>query len=147
MMPYRALIESIAASNGLDADLVEAVVLTESSGNTDAFRFEPGFWRLYLQDNPRYMDLIPRRVSSSYGLMQVMYPVSVELGFTGEPEELFIPQIGLKYGCKKLAQLMEWAHGDRAKALGAYNAGRGGWDSAPGRVYATKVLKQLGDRA
>ena len=45
MTPYRALIERTAAAHGLDADLVEAIVIAESNGCTDAFRHEPDFYR------------------------------------------------------------------------------------------------------
>ncbi len=35
-------------------------VIVESAGNTDAFRFEPGFWNRYLKHNPIYRHLNPR---------------------------------------------------------------------------------------
>lgn len=140
---YRRQIEAAAAAHGLDADLVEAVVLVESSGQTDSFRFERGFWDLYLKGKEPYATQIPRRVSSSYGLMQCMFAVAVEMGFKDEPERLFVPEIGLEYGCRKLAAELKWANGDVMKALGSYNAGRGGYASAPGRTYAGKVTETL----
>lgn len=143
MTLYRDLVEREAAALGLDPDLVEAIVWVESSGLTDAFRFEPGFWRRYLAAKPEYAGQNPRRVSSSYGLMQVMYPTAQEHGFGWPPERLFEPEVGLRYGCLHLRALLEWANGEVDKALGAYNAGRGRWDSQAGRLYASKVNATL----
>jgi soluble lytic murein transglycosylase-like protein len=127
---YRAEIVAAAAAHDLDPDLVEAIVLTESSGQTDAFRFEPGFYARYLQGRPAYAGANPRRISSSYGLMQVMAVVAAEHGLTGDPEQLFVPGVGLEYGCRHLRMLLDWAHGDVAAACAAYNGGKGG--NAPG---------------
>jgi soluble lytic murein transglycosylase-like protein len=140
---YRAEIETAAHAHALDPHLVEAVVLVESSGYTHAFRHEAAFFRRYLADHPRYAGANPLRVSSSYGLMQVMYPVAVEHGLVGAPEQLFVPEVGLEYGCRHLRMLVEWAQGDQHAALGAYNGGKAGnRPGAPPRnqSYVTKVL-------
>lgn len=154
--PYRTEIEAAARKHGLSADLVEAQVLVESNGNTDAFRYEPTFWRTYLGGKPAWAHTIPRRVSSSYGLLQVMFVVAQELGFTGEPEMLFVPQVGLEWGCLKLSELIDWARvigpGQSREvqirsALAAYNGGKA--RNAPDDVvdrnaeYADKVLRLL----
>ncbi len=140
---YRDLIVSKAALYGLDVDLVEAVVVTESSGHTDAFRHEPLFYQKYLRGKEPWIAWNPRRIGSSYGLMQVMAPVAYELGLTGPPERLFLPEIGLQYGCKKLHQLMQWADGNAAKALGAYNAGQGNWGGEAALRYVERVMSNL----
>lgn len=156
---YKKDIDVAAAKWGLDPVLVEAVVVQESGGNTDAFRFEREFWNRYLKGNPRYRDLNPRRVSSSYGLMQVMYARVLEDKVADndawEPELLFLPVNGLDIGCGFLAELMTWAAGKTSDptlhiqaALAAYNGGRGGNDPThvttdnPLRngVYARQVL-------
>ena len=121
---YRPEIERIAEIHGLDPDMVEAIVRIESSGFTHAYRYEPDFWRRYLADNPDYKDRNPRRVSASYGLMQIMYPTARERGFSGEPELLFVPVIGLKWGCRHLAWLARLLGYPRA--IGAWNGGVGG---------------------
>lgn len=108
----------------LDPQLVEAVVRTESSGNPRAYRFEPAFWDRYLANDPKYNKQVPRRVSASYGLMQVMYPTARELGWVGEPEQLFVPEVSLTLGCKLLAKNLKWADGNMDAALAAYNGGR-----------------------
>lgn len=145
MSDYRPLIAVCAKPHKLDPLIVEAVVLTESGGCADAFRYEPAFYRRYLQGKPEWADCIPRRVSSSYGLMQIMYPVAKELGFTGEPELLFVPSVNLAWGCLKLAKLLEWAGGEYVKAFAAYNGGQGGNAQPPFRnqAYADKVLAQF----
>lgn len=145
---YQADVEAAAAAHKLDAALVRAVCMVESSGRTSAYRFEPAFWTRYLADNSAYRDGVPERVSASYGLMQVMHPVACELGYTGEPEALCVPSVGLDYGCRKLAQVLAWARGDVAAGLAAYNGGMTR-DNAPGRypkrnqLYVDKVKKAL----
>lgn len=142
---YKTEIDAAAAKWELDPLLVEAIVVQESSGNTDAFRFEPNFWNRYLKNNPKYRHLNPRRVSSSYGLMQVMYCRLLEdriaSNDTWAPELLFVPAYGLDIGCGLLRELLDWAgalepivlpkgseYTPLMAALAAYNGGRGGND-------------------
>lgn len=156
---YGKEIRDAATKHGLDPLLVEAVVIQESAGNTDAFRFEPDFWNRYLKGNPKYAKLNPRRVSSSYGLMQVMYCRILEDKVADNdawaPEMLFIPEVGLDIGCALLQELLDWAGQTVLQAemkttaefvaLAAYNGGRGGndpnknWPLRNGR-YAQEVL-------
>lgn len=150
MFSYRAEVEAIATRHELPPDLVQAVCMVESSGRTDAFRHEPDFWTRYMAGKPEWDGAIIRRVSSSYGLCQVMYPVALEHGYpkADAPEYLFVPIVGLEYGCRVLAKLLTWAKGDVRAALAAYNGGRGG--NRPGGIlrnaaYSDKVLAQLGD--
>lgn len=145
MTDYTRLIAVCATPKGLDPQIVEALVLVESSGHADAFRFEPGFYARYLKGKPEWADAIPRRVSSSYGLMQILYPVAKELGFTLEPEMLFLPATNLTWGCLHLSHLLTWAGGDYTRALCAYNGGKGGNVTPPFRNqgYADKVWTQV----
>lgn len=140
---YRAEIEAAAREHGLDADLVEAIVLTESSGFADAFRYEKDFWRRYMDGKPQWVGANPRRVSSSYGLMQVMFPVAVELGYVGDPEGLFVPSVALDIGCMKFAELLTWSGGNVEQALAAYNGGKGNWRAPQPQQYVTKVKAAL----
>jgi len=150
--PYRDEIVAACTKHRVDPFLVEAMVTVESSHHADAFRHEAGFWRRYLVDNPTYMHQVPRRVSSSYGLMQIMYPVACERGFKGEPERLFSPTVNLEYGVRHLTWLLAWAAAtapsettaerERA-AVAAYNGGRRG-NRPPGpyrnHLYLRKVM-------
>lgn len=143
---YRREIAEAAASHGLDPRVVEAVVMVESSGRTNAYRFESAFFSKYLANHPDYRGAVPERVSASYGLMQVMYPVAREMGFPfADPELLFVPTTGLEYGCRKLASLLKWAEGDLVQALSAYNGGKSGNAKAPFRnqAYADRCLLAL----
>jgi soluble lytic murein transglycosylase-like protein len=139
---FRPQIEAAAKPHKIDPDLVEAIVRTESSGLTHAFRNEPGFWRRYLLDDPYYNTQDPLRVSSSYGLMQIMYPTARENGYKGEPEGLFVPSVNLDVGCCFLASLLRWSNGIVPQALAAYNGGKGGNGAPPYRnqSYVSKVL-------
>jgi soluble lytic murein transglycosylase-like protein len=142
---YRREIAEAAAAHAFDPRVVEAVVAVESSGRTHAYRFEPQFFDKYLAGKPEWRGAVPERVSASYGLMQVMFVVAKELGFSGDPELLFVPRVGLDWGCRKLATLMAWAEGDPVRALCAYNGGRGGNTTPPYRnqAYADRVLLAL----
>lgn len=142
----------IANAYTLDLWLVQGLIWVESRGRADAFRYESQFWLRYLATRPEYKGLNPRRVSSSYGLMQVMYPVARELGYTDEPEGLFLPRVNLHYGCQKLRGLIDWANTFLSvppadcllAAIAAYNGGKGG--NVPGTplrpvnaAYAARV--------
>ena len=142
---YRSLIHTAASYYHLDRAVIEAVVQVESAGMAHAYRFEPEFWDRYLQDNPLYNAMNPRRASASYGLMQIMYPVACERGFTGEPELLFVPAINLKYGCLQLQSLLEWSAGELEPALAAYNGGKSGNRKPPyrNRGYVHKILDAI----
>lgn len=151
---YKPLIETVATKYGLDPLLVAAVCWQESAFQADAFRFEPAFWNRYLKKKKEWAGTNPRRVSSSYGLMQVMFPVAVEDGteLASAPEALFVPEVALGAGCTRLRKLIRWAtalplsEADRlVAALAAYNGGRGGNNAPPFRNgrYAREVLAKL----
>lgn len=130
---YRAEVATISATHRLDADLVMAVCLQESAGKTSAYRHEPRFWLRYMAGKPEWDGAVPDRVSSSYGLMQVMFTTALQFGFPrgDAPESLFVPIIGLQYGCRILADRMAWAKGDVSAALASYNGGKTA-DNQPG---------------
>lgn len=151
---YWAEIQAAAKAHRLDPILVEAIVVQESDGNTDGFRFERQFFNRLLKGKPEWDGLNPRRISSSYGLMQCMFVVAVERGYdrTKPPEGLFVPEVGIEFGCRHVRYLMDWADTFDAPApvklsavLAAYNGGRGGNrpTDVPLRsgVYAASVLR------
>lgn len=154
---YRLEIYTAATKHGLDVNLVEAVVLAESSGRTNAFKEERAFFDRYQAPKAEWAFARPNplRYGSSYGLMQVMVAVAGEVGFTDvrTPELLFLPEVGLEMGCRKLAELLAWAKGKGAtmtpevqlrSALASYNGGHlnNEPDFEPDRnaAYAAKVL-------
>ena len=161
---YTDMIRSAADAHGLDPDLVEAVVIKESSGNSWAWNPEPKYRYLWdVRTGKPFRALSGTEIASetpppdfptlagdrdqewwgqtaSWGLMQTMGSVARERGFTGAfLTALCEPQTGLRYGCLHLAHLLSWAKGDRSKALSAYNAGFA--PSAQGAAYATAVLR------
>lgn len=142
---YRDEVEKTAQTFGLDPNVVQAVCLVESSGKTHAYRHEPAFWTKYLAPKAEWKTGNPDRVSSSYGLMQIMFPVACELGYGDKPEGLFVPEVGLYWGCKKLKALLTWANGNLDQALAAYNGGKGGNARPPYRnsAYVAKVKRAL----
>jgi len=90
------LIAKHSAANGLDPDLVRAVVQQESSGNP---RDESG--------------------AGAQGLMQLM-PATGKLYGVSDP---FDPEQNVAAGTRHLANLMREFKGDLPSALAAYNAG------------------------
>ena len=155
---YKDAIRTAATAAGLDPALVAAVCWQESGFNADGFRHETAFWNRYLKTNPKYRHLNPRRVSSSYGLMQVMYCRVLEDKLTDNdalpPEHLFVPELNLRTGCQLLRELLDWANAQTSSparaeeaALAAYNGGRGG--NKPTDIplrngtYAREVLAKL----
>ena len=152
---YRAVIEAAAARHALSPALVMAVVQTESSFRADAFRHEPQFWIRYMQKNPLYKDLNPRRYASSYGLAQPLWVVAVEEGFDAAlpPEHLFVPETGLEFGCRRLKRCLDWAAAFGASekdtllsACAAYNGGRNSAQQPPAPrniKYSLTVWKHL----
>lgn len=143
--PYREAIRVAAANYSLDPLLVEAVVWQESSGKADAFRYEPAFWLRYCAPKAQYAHEEPRRIASSYGLLQVMFPTAQLVGFRGEPEELFSIRTNLDVGCRYLKSLFSRCGGDLRQTLAAYNGGPGGIDQPVPLRYADQVLARYRD--
>jgi soluble lytic murein transglycosylase-like protein len=136
---YAPEIAAAARQYSLDPLLVEAVVIQESSGRTNAYRYEPGVWR-WFQGNPKAKGLNKYRAAASYGLMQMLFATATDYGFATEPEFLFFPKVNLDLGCKHLAKLIRHFGGDIGKGLQAYNGGIGNVGKAQVKIYAQSVL-------
>ena len=121
-------IKAVSAEHDLDWMLVKAFVITESSGETGANRYEPG-WRWFLnpKDWARRLRLSTKtewiNQATSFGLMQVVGTVARELGFKGHIPELVFPELGLKYGCLKLKDCIRRYPTQLELAIASYNAG------------------------
>jgi soluble lytic murein transglycosylase-like protein len=109
----------------LDPALVCAVVEQESSWSPWAMRFEPGFLRRYIKPPvPEAPTTGEIARATSWGLLQIMGQVALEMGFEGRfYSELCEPETGLLFGCKKLAKCLEARGGDQHKALLMWNGG------------------------
>lgn len=150
----RLIVEDAARRHGLPFELVAAIIAVESSDNPWASRFEPAFFRRYIQNNPDIRAISPCSLdtekmlrATSFGPMQVMGQVARERGFKGPYlTQLCEPRIGIEYGCIHLAAFarkfgpLGWA-----AVCAAYNGGagavRGGDFTNP--EYPAKVLRNL----
>jgi soluble lytic murein transglycosylase-like protein len=119
----RAIIEKKAREFELDPDLIEAFCMTESSGNPQAVRYEPGFYKRYIM--PMHLEEKEGKGrATSYGLMQIMGEVAREYGFKDDFERLFNPEIGLEYSLKHLKRFIKKYESKGIDyAMAAYNAG------------------------
>jgi soluble lytic murein transglycosylase-like protein len=140
--------------------LLKSIAICESSLDKNAYRFEQLYWDRYMKDKPEWKDKDPKVVSASYGLFQVMYPVSVALGFVGSPEELCDPMTNALLAAKLMRQLIDKVVKARIcdqfywlaplhVSLARYNGG--GWKNPDetgalrNQKYLRKVLKQWGE--
>ena len=87
--------------------LLKAMCFCESSYNDRAFRYEPAFWTNYLKNDPLWKDKDPAIVSSSYGLMQLMWTTAWGLGFRGTQEDLWKPETNVDLGAKLVRLLID----------------------------------------
>lgn len=133
----------------LDANLIRAIIMVESSGDPNAIRFEPK-WHLF--NNPSmYADKLgisrdeeEENQATSWGLGQIIGAVARDLGFTDDLTMLLVPEINLFYCSKKLRQLMD-RFDNEEKVVSAYNCGtprliNGQWSNYR---YVDKVFSYL----
>jgi len=126
---YQASVLAASRKYGVPIPAIIATISTESNGNPKAYRYEPLFYRRYIKNkdhwknNPYYYS--PRRVSASYGLVQIMYTTAYSVGFRGEPEDLYDPRLNIDVGTAYIASRFQVKnHGwDPPKIACAYNAG------------------------
>jgi soluble lytic murein transglycosylase-like protein len=139
------LIVGEASSYGIDPDLVRALITKESNYNTWAMRFEPSVYvscKYLLAPEVHASKLIisveTEKVcqSTSWGLMQVMGFTARELEFDAELPKLLTPELGIRYGCKKLKKLFE-KYNEESDVIAAYNAG--GARKTPGGMYVNQT--------
>ncbi|QEY25774.1 lytic transglycosylase domain-containing protein [Neisseria zalophi] len=104
---YKALVEKHAAAQGLDANLVWAVIARESGGNRYALS----------KKNAR-------------GLMQVIPPTAARMGVN--PKHLYSPEHNIIAGTRYLKFLSNRYNGNLDLILAGYNAGEGAVDKYKG---------------
>lgn len=97
---YQALVEKHAAAQGLDANLVWAVMTRESGGDRYALS----------KKNAR-------------GLMQVIPPTAARMGVN--PKHLYDPEQNIIAGTRYLRYLTKYFNGNLDFILAGYNAGEG----------------------
>lgn len=99
---YRAIIEREAQSQGVPAEIVEAVMTVESGNNPAAIGAD-----------------------GEIGLMQIMPSTARMLGFVGTHEQLSYPENNIHYGVKYLAGAWRLGGQDICTATMKYRAGHG----------------------
>lgn len=117
---WSSYIHTLADSNGLDPDLIAAVVHEESNGDPNVVSH-----------------------AGAVGLMGVMQ-TGPGLEWRPSQEELKNPMVNLRWGVAILAEVVKQSGGDLYSALAAYS---GGWDQVNSRVprkYAASVLDNYG---
>lgn len=75
---YGNVIERVAEKYDLDPKLIFATIMLESGGNTYALRYEP-----HIND-------------ASYGLGQILYGTALGMGFDGNPQDLYDPEVNIE---------------------------------------------------
>ncbi len=112
------LVQAASQKQGLQAELVQAVIGKESAAHPCA--------------------LSPK---GAQGLMQLMPSTAVELGVT----DPFDPKQNIDGGTRLLKQLLTKYNGDVALALGAYNAGAGRVDREGGVPQIPETVSYVSD--
>jgi hypothetical protein len=112
------LVQAASEKQGLQADLVTAVIGKESAAHPCA--------------------LSPK---GAQGLMQLMPATAIEMGVT----DPFDPKQNIEGGTRLLKQLLTKYNGDVALALGAYNAGAGRVDREGGIPQIPETVNYVSD--
>jgi soluble lytic murein transglycosylase-like protein len=123
-----SLAEEAAHAHGLWSELVCAVIEQESGWDLWAARYEPAFYKRYIEPLTAKSTPLPaseaRMRAFSWGLMQVMGQVAREHGFLGNSlAQLCDPAVGLDVGCRVLAAKLAAAEGNVPRALLLWNGG------------------------
>jgi hypothetical protein len=160
---WRELVESYAEPNGLDPDVVIAIIAQESSGRPGAWNPEPKYrWFWDVEKNRPFRRLEPDEIVSqippsdfpcpagvdadaewwgqqaSWGLMQVMGAVARERGYTGKDfPDLTVPWRSVRFGVAQLVYLARRFSGD--DLLATYNGGPGAKGKNRGYVASVRA--------
>lgn len=122
-----AHVHLISKTEGVDPDLVKAIICKESAGNPWAVRYEPN-WKYFTEVQNHALktriSLDTERTcqAMSWGLMQIMGSVARELLYEGDLTKLLQEDLNIKYGAKKLRILLK-KYAKPNDAIAAYNAG------------------------
>lgn len=82
-------------------------------------------------------------IADAMGVLQILYPTAVEMGFRGKPEELLRCHNSTRYGMKYLKYVLDEAGGDICLAANKYFAGVHAGFIASGEKYCRGVLDKM----
>jgi hypothetical protein len=117
---YDSAIEGAARQHDVPADLIRAVIATESNYRPEVSRVEK-----LLND-------------ASIGLMQILFNTAKGEGYAGTVQGLYDPTTNIAYGASYLSSMYHRAGGDVQRAMSAYN---GGW--RPELGFGTKATRPV----
>lgn len=148
--PHRKLLERSSVANSIPFHIAAALVMTESSGRTNARASNPvpnwirGNAKL---ESARRADWTDADLSSAHGLAQVLGATAWDFGYRGKVAGLYVPKTNLEFGMRILHAYSRFRAGtDRLDSwrypLIAYNGGPGAVKAFPTAavLYAAKVL-------
>ena len=133
-MSIAPLIIQASKLTGVEPNLICAVIHQESAGKPYAVRYEPAFYKKYVEAKtaktllghvPTTCSLETEKQlrSTSFGLMQMMGQVLRERGFRAEfLTEALDPAVNIKFGSEFLRHLLD-KNGSTEKALLRWNGG------------------------
>jgi soluble lytic murein transglycosylase-like protein len=148
--PHRKHLERSSVANSIPFHIAAALVMTESSGRTNARASNPvpdwirGNAKL---EGARRAGWTDADLSSAHGLAQVLGATAWDFGYRGKVAGLYVPQTNIEFGMRILHaysrfkvgsdQLDSWRY-----PLIAYNGGPGAVKAHPTAavLYAAKVL-------
>ena len=81
--------------------------------------------------------------ADAMGVLQILYPTAMQMGYRGKPEELLRCHNSAKYGMKYLKLVLEEAAGDLCLAANKYLAGANSGFIASGKEYCGGVLDKM----
>ncbi len=129
---YETVIRNVAQKYNVDPNLIKAVIWRESSKDANGIpeanshRTEPNG-----KESFGLMQILCRNRNDPSGIYTAQ-----EVGFTGDCEDLYQPELGIEYGTKYLKKQLD-RFGDYQLALAAYNGGPGQVSNHCGTTYST----------
>lgn len=139
----------------LDADLVAAICMAESSFDPFKTRYEEN-WRYPTPPEQIARILGVTKITEqrlqafSWGLMQVMGSVARELGFAGHLTQMTDINLGIQFGCIHLARKLKQFPKRIQDGVSAYNAGTPKFDPVThlykNQDYVNKVMGYYGQK-
>lgn len=138
----------------LDPKIITCIILQESGGDTYAIRYEPGFFKRYIEKLTKETatGYIPKGISweteknarcISFGLGQIMGETARSIGkYKAESlAQLCNPVDNIDMLCRILTFYLTREKFNLTNALASYNAGSPRFEA--GQLYAKKVLTRL----